>query len=147
MMGFIRTVLSAFVVIAAASYFWNIYNSPKKTNIAPAGWDTLSECEPFSFFDDTKSLEFSIDHKVIFIENKNEATKAPENRTDGRWSFDQHKGRYVVTVGGSSFDYALVRPENSSVCILASGDVNAADLQKSWFGQIEIDAPEPEKPF
>jgi hypothetical protein len=34
-------------------------------------------------------------------------------------------------------DYALVKPEDASVCILAPGDIGAVNLRESWFARID----------
>ncbi len=112
-------------------------NARRLSQPAVAGWEDLDECGSLKSFDGTKTLDFERSHKASFTEKSANDADKPERKVDGTWSFDAEKGRYTVSVGDSSADYELVKPEDSSVCILAPGDVGAANLRESWFGKIE----------
>jgi hypothetical protein len=152
--GFQRAAL-LFVLIAAVMlgvyYILSTENARRLARPEIAGWDDIEECGSLTSFDGTKTLEFERDNTATLTEkssdgddkneddkedDKNRADK-PERKVSGTWTFDEEKEHYTVSFEGTSVDYKLVKPEDSSVCILAPGDVEAVNLRESWFGKIE----------
>jgi hypothetical protein len=112
-------------------------NARRLSQPTVAGWEELDECGSLKSFDGTKALDFERSHKASLTEKSANDADKPERKVDGTWAFDEDKERYTVSIGDSSADYELVKPEDSSVCILAPGDVGAVNLRESWFGKID----------
>ena len=102
-----------------------------------AGWDEIHECGSLTSFDGTRTLDFDRRHTASVTEKSSSEPDKPERKIDGTWSFDAETERYTVVLADSSADYVLVKPEDASVCILASGDVGAVNLRDSWFARID----------
>jgi hypothetical protein len=124
-------------VILGAYYLLSAVNARRASQPEVAGWDDIDECGSLKSFDGTKTLDFERSYKVSLTEKSPNDADKPERKVDGTWSFDEEKERYIVSFADSSADYALVKPDDSSVCILAPGDAGAVNLRKSWFGRIE----------
>jgi hypothetical protein len=131
------------VLALAAAAILGVYhllsaeNARRLSQPTVAGWEDLDECGSLKSFDGTKTLDFERSHKASLTEKSANDADKPERKVDGTWSFDEEKERYTVSIGDSSADYELVKPEDSSVCILAPGDVGAVNLRDSWFGKID----------
>jgi hypothetical protein len=52
---------------------------------------------------------------------------------EGTWSFNASSKRYLVALNGETTTYVLVNPEGGGMCMLIAGDVEAANLPRSWF--------------
>jgi hypothetical protein len=128
-------VLAA-ALILGVYYLLSAENAHRLSRPAVAGWDDIEECGSLTSFDGTKALDFEHNHRASLTEKSDDADK-PERKVDGTWSFDPKKELYSVSFGDSPAHYKLVKPEDSSVCILAPGDVSAVNLRESWFGRIE----------
>jgi hypothetical protein len=132
----------AIVVLCAAVLLGTYYilsaeNAHRAARPEVAGWDDIDECGSLKSFDGTKTLDFERSHKVSLTEKSSEGADKPERKVAGTWAFDEEKERYTVSFADSAVDYALVKPHDSSVCILAPGDAVAVNLRESWFGRIE----------
>jgi hypothetical protein len=101
------------------------------------GLEDIDECGSLKSFDGTKTLDLERSYKVSLTEKLPNDADKPERKVDETWSFDEEKERYTVSFADSSADYALVKPDDSSVCILAPGDAGAVNLRESWFARIE----------
>jgi len=122
--------------ILGVYYILSAENAHRLSRPAVAGWDDIDECGSLRSFDGAKTLDFERNHSASLTEKSDDANK-PERKVDGTWSFDEEKERYTVSFGDSPAHYKLVKPEDSSVCILTAGDVSAVNLRDSWFGRIE----------
>jgi hypothetical protein len=138
-----KPVTKVLVAALAAAALLGVYhllsaeNARRLSQPVVAGWEDLDECGSLKSFDGTKTLDFERTHKASLTEKSENDANKPERKVDGTWSFDEEKERYTVSIGDSSADYELVKPEDSSVCILAPGDVGAVNLRESWFGKID----------
>jgi hypothetical protein len=112
-------------------------NAHRSSRPAVAGWDEIDECGSLTSWDGTKTLDFERNHRASVSEKPSDEADKSERKVDGIWSFDAEKDRYIVAFKDSRVDYELVKPEDSSVCILAPGDISAANLRESWFGRIK----------
>jgi hypothetical protein len=140
-----------FILIAAVMlgvyHILSTENARRLSRPEIAGWDDIEECGSLTSFDGTKTIDFERDYTVVLTEkssdedDKNEDDKNGDDKTErkvsGTWAFDAEKERYTVSFEGTSVDYQLVKPEESSVCIFAPGDIGAVNLRESWFGRIE----------
>jgi hypothetical protein len=138
--GLQRTVL-LFVVMAAVVfgvyYVLSTENARRESRPEVAGWDDIEECGSLSSFDGTKTIDFERTHSVTLTETPPDGDEKSERKVTGTWSFDEGKERYTVYLENSAIEYSLTKPEDSSVCIFAPGDVDAVNLRESWFGRIE----------
>jgi hypothetical protein len=138
-----KLVTKVLVAALAAAALLGVYhllsaeNARRLSQPVVAGWEDLDECGSLKSFDGTKTLDFERSHKASLTEKSANDADKPERKVDGTWSFDEEKERYTVSIGDGSADYELVKPEDSSVCILAPGDVGAVNLRESWFGKID----------
>jgi hypothetical protein len=121
-------------LILGVYYFLSTEKARRLSKPEIAGWDDIHACGSLTSFDGTKTLDFERSHKAHLTEKSSDDAEQPEREVDGAWSFDADNERYTVTFGDSSADYALVKPDDSSVCVLARGDVSAVNLRESWFG-------------
>lgn len=136
----VTKVLVAALAVAALIGVYHLLsaeNARRLSQPAVAGWEELDECGSLKSFDGTKTLDFERSHKASLTEKPANDADKPERKVDGTWSFDAENERYTVSIGGTSTGYELVKPEDSSVCILAPGDVGAVNLRESWFGKID----------
>ena len=136
----VTKVLVAALAVAALLGVYHLLsaeNARRLSQPAVAGWEELDECGSLKSFDGTKTLDFERSHKASLTEKPANDAEKPERKVDGTWSFDAEKESYTVSIGDSSTEYELVKPEDSSVCILAPGDVGAVNLRESWFGKID----------
>jgi hypothetical protein len=128
-------VLVAAVVLAVYPLLLR-ENARRSSEPEVPGWDGIDECGSLTSFDGMKTLDFENDLKVTLTEKSSDEADKTERKSDGRWSFDAEKERYTVYFKDAA-EYQLVKPEDSSVCILAPGDIGAVNLRESWFGRIE----------
>jgi hypothetical protein len=124
-------------VILGTYYILSAENAHRAARPEVAGWDDIDECGSLKSFDGKKTLDFERSHKVSLTEKSSDDGDKQERKVHGTWAFDEEKERYTVSFADSAADYALVKPEDSSVCILAPGDAGAVNLRQSWFGRIE----------
>jgi hypothetical protein len=134
--GNVLLLVLAPAFILGVYYILSAENAHRLSRPAVAGWDDIDECGSLRSFDGTKTLDFERNHGASLTEKSDDADK-PERKVDGAWSFDEEKERYTVSFGDSPAHYKLVKPEDSSICILTPGDVSAVNLRNSWFGRIE----------
>ena len=130
-------------VIAGGAYF--LFAGEKKNAPvlppAAAGWGDIDECAPFTSFDGSKTLDFERSHKVSVTPESDDAKKS-EQKIDGTWSFNEENKRYTLFFGEARSEYSLIKPNKSTLCILASGDVGSVNMRESWFALIEDDGSE-----
>jgi hypothetical protein len=105
------------------------------TQMKPAvpGWDDLIPCSLVTSFEGTKQLTLFENHRVKLLEEARSKDGHPQNQDEGLWSFDGDSKRYSLTLNGVTMVYTLVSPEQTDTCILISGDLEAANLRRSWF--------------
>jgi hypothetical protein len=133
------TVLPLILLAAAVLAVYPLLlreNARRSSEPEVPGWEEIDECGSLTSFDGTKTLDFESSHKVTLTEGSSGEGDKTDRKFDGRWSFDAEKERYTVSFKDAAEDQ-LVKPEDSSVCILAPGDVGAVNLRESWFGRIE----------
>jgi hypothetical protein len=133
------TVLPLILVIAVVLAVYPLLlreNARRSSEPEVPGWDEIDECGSLTSFDGTKTLDFESSHKVTLTEKSSDEADKTEQKSDGTWSFDVETKRYTVYFKDAA-QYQLVKPEDSSVCILAPGDVGAVNLRESWFARIE----------
>lgn len=130
-----------FLVFAAVIYgvyrILSIENARRESRPEVPGWSEIDECGTLTSFDGTKTIDFDRTHKIVLTEKSPDDHDKSGRTVAGTWSFDEEKERYALSFENTSMDYQLVKPENSSVCILTTGDTDAVNLRKSWFGRIE----------
>jgi hypothetical protein len=124
-------------VILGVYYILSTENARRSARPVVAGWDDIEECGSLTSFDGTKTIDLDRAHKVVLTEKTPDSDDKSERKSIGTWSFDAEKEHYTISFADTSLDYKLVKPEESSVCIFAPGDVGAVNLRESWFGQIE----------
>jgi hypothetical protein len=130
------------VVMLGVYHILSTENVRRSSRPEIAGWDDIEECGSLTSFDGTKTIDFERDYTVVLTEKSSDeddknGDDKPERKVSGTWAFDAEKERYTVSFEGTSVDYQLVKPEESSVCIFAPGDIGAVNLRESWFGRIE----------
>ena len=135
--GNVLLLVLAAAILLGVYYILSAENAHRLSRPAVAGWDDIDECGSLTSFEGTKTLDFERSHMASLTEKASNGADKPERKVDGTWSFDPEKERYTVSFGDSPAHYKLVKPEDSSVCILTPGDVNAVNLRDSWFGRIE----------
>jgi hypothetical protein len=138
--GVQRTVLLAILVAAVIFGVYHILSSENAHRLSRpevAGWDDIDECGSLTSFDGTKTIDFERTQKIILTETSSNGDDTSERKVTGTWSFDAEKERYTVSFEGTSLAYQLIKPEDSSVCILTPGDIGAVNLRDSWFGTTE----------
>ena len=134
-------------VMLGVYYILSTENERRLSRPEVAGFGEIDECGSLTSFDGTKTLDLARDYTATLTEkpsNEDDDTEKSSNRADkperkvrGTWTFDEEKEHYTVSFEGASVDYKLIKPEESSVCIFAPGDVSAVNLRESWFGRIE----------
>jgi hypothetical protein len=112
----------------------------------PASAD-LEDCSPFYSFAGTEELDFE---DGVVVETREDAGSPPSRdrraeKRRGTFAVDDASARVRITVGKTTRDFTLVVPTDSDQCVLAAGPANAADLQRSWFGELDDD-PEVDRP-
>jgi hypothetical protein len=108
---------------------WILFTKEKTpATLSPAGWDDLITCSELVSIDGAKRLSLSEDH-VLKVYDKTGTKKAES----GTWSYREQSKQYSIVLADQSWDYVLVSPNGSDTCILASGNVEAANLRASWF--------------
>jgi hypothetical protein len=113
----------------AALLSWILFIKEKTpATLYPAGWDDLIACSELVSIDGSKRLSLSENH-VLKVYDK-AGTKKAES---GTWSYREQSKQYSIVLADQSWNYVLVSPNGSDTCILASGNVEAADLRASWF--------------
>jgi hypothetical protein len=131
-------------IIFAVYYILSVENARRLSRPAVPGLDDIEECGSLTSFDGTKTIYFERDDKLLITEKSSDGDEKSERKITGTWSFDEENERYTVRFENTSLDYTLVKPEDSSVCILAPGDISAVNLRESWFGKIEEEKDEEE---
>ena len=134
----------AAIVILAALLLWSLSHFRPRSVAAsrdyPPGWDALADCSETTSFDSKKGLSLRYDSSAKLVDRTD--GKAQVER--GRWSLvDEEKHLYRVDVEGVVGNYWLLSPPDADGCMLAFGDVAAADLRHSWFSvHLEGDLPD-----
>ena len=131
-------------IIFAVYYILSTENARRLSRPVIPGLDDIEECGTLTSFDGTKTIYFERDDKLLITEKSPDGDEKSERKITGTWSFDEENERYTVRFENTSLDYTLVKPEDSSVCILAPGDISAVNLRESWFGKIEEEKDEEE---
>jgi hypothetical protein len=132
-------------VLAAVVYLIYFRSSPH--SVQPAlvenpGWDGLSMCSDAASLDGTKGLGLSSDGRAVLFDNTpiKDGQTVADHTTDGAWHFEG-SGRYSLTFKGQTATYLIVWPEQTSICMLIRGSLDAADLSASWFSGAHNDEP------
>ena len=100
------------------------------------GWDDLASCAYVTSLDGTKQLSISENNRatlyesVALLDKKGSVERIP---IEGTWSFDEISKQYSVALNGVTTTYLLVNPERGGVCMLIAGELEAANLRRSWF--------------
>ena len=124
----IREFMPTLIVLALIG-FW-FYYSYSDNSKPVSGWETLSGCSEFVSLDNSKELSLFDDNRVRL----NDKDGAKDRYVWGSWSYDQDTKRYSIDVNEGNAQYLMVSiPSAASTCILAAGELNAADLSNSWF--------------
>jgi hypothetical protein len=129
------------LLILFAAVIYGVYrilsfeNARRASRAEIPGWEDIDECGTLRSFDGTKTIDFDRTHSIVLTE-KSDDDKS-EHKVTGTWSFDEEKERYAVSFENTSIDYQLIKPEDSSVCILTTNDPDAVNLRESWFGRIQ----------
>jgi hypothetical protein len=128
------------IVLVYVTIFHRSADSPS-TPIIP-GWTDLAPCSYTTSFDGTKDLALDEDHRASRFDNA-VVSDNKNNPVRGSWSFDESSKRYSVTFGNDTTVYSVLSIERAG-CILVKGDLESADLRRSWFssedyGDTEID--------
>jgi hypothetical protein len=100
----------------------------------------LEDCSPFYSFSGLESLDFS--GNSVFETRPDPGSQLEPRSQDRRratFDIDPDNGRVRVFTGRSRRDYTLVVPTDGDQCVLAAGPASAANLARSWFGEIQDD--------
>ena len=125
------------MVILGVYYILSKENAHRLSRPVVPGWDDIEECGSLTSFDGTQTIDFEREHKIVRTEKSPSTDDKFERKFTGTWAFAAEKERYTVSFENGLLEYKLVKPEQSSVCILTSGDVDAVNLRESWFGTTE----------
>lgn len=132
----------AFVILAlvagiALGYFFFADHERAKEETAKADWPSgfaeLLDCTYTTSFDGTKELEL-YDNSHATVYDKTIKVNGKYKSIEGTWQFDEATKLYTVTLDGRDVSYSLAKP--FGFCILAKGDLNAVDLNGSWFTSV-----------
>jgi hypothetical protein len=100
------------------------------------GWEDLISCSYVTSLDGTKQLSISENNRATLYESVALLDKTGGDERisiDGTWSFDETSKQYFVALNGETTTYLLVSPEKGGVCMLVAGELEAANLRRSWF--------------
>jgi hypothetical protein len=100
------------------------------------GWEDLISCSYVTSLDGTKQLSISENNRAtLYVSVALSDKKGGEERIsiEGTWSFDEISKQYFVALNGETTTYLLVSPEKGGVCMLVAGELEAANLRRSWF--------------
>ena len=118
--------------------FWRIeVRAPQKP--WPPGYAELINCSYATSLDGTKELKL-LENKNAVLYDKSVMENGKYHKVDGQWVFDQAAQRYAVTLNGNTISYLLLDPKGFGACMLISGELGAANLNKSWFAPTNDDA-------
>jgi hypothetical protein len=107
------------------------------------GWEDLISCSYVTSLDGTKHLSISENNRATLYERVALSDKKRIS-IEGIWSFDEISKRYFVALNGETTTYQLVNPEGGGVCMLIAGELEAANLRRSWFSfQADDDDNDP----
>jgi hypothetical protein len=115
---------------------WMFSNRSEREAPAAPGWDGLISCAYSTSLDGTKRLSVSENsHATLYEEHEPLDRKQGDEipPIEGTWSFDESSKRYLVVLNGETTTYVLVNPEGGGMCMLIAGEVEAANLRRSWF--------------
>jgi hypothetical protein len=112
-----------------AALLWILFIKEKTpAMLSPAGWDHLIPCSELISMDGAKRLSLSENH-VLKVYDKTGTTRTET----GTWSYREESKQYSIVLSDQNWIYVLVSPNGSDTCMLASGNVEAANLRASWF--------------
>jgi hypothetical protein len=100
------------------------------------GWEDLISCSYVTSLDGTKQLSISENNRATLYESVALSDKKggyERISIEGTWSFDEISKQYFVALNGETTSYLLVSPERGGVCMLIAGELEAANLRRSWF--------------
>jgi hypothetical protein len=109
-------------------------------------FDTIDDCSPFSSVDGARQLDFDVIGGLVTLSDEAGGLLAPASgdtplKSVGTFVADEKTQQVFIRVAGLKGRYTLVAPAGSDQCILAAGDTDAADLERSWYGAAEEDDP------
>jgi hypothetical protein len=111
------------------------------------GWQDLISCSYVTSLDGTKQLSISENNRATLYESVALSDKKRGDErisVEGTWSFDEISKQYFVALNGETTAYLLVSPERGGVCMLIAGELEAANLRRSWFSfQADDDDNDP----
>jgi hypothetical protein len=102
------------------------------------GWRELAPCSDLMSLDGTQQMILSENHVVRFRDERT----AKFSRI-GSWAYDEPSKRYSVTLADQTSTYFIVAPRGTDTCMLIQGDLEAADLGRSWFSSSADDYEDP----
>lgn len=141
------------ILCACAGAAFVCYMFSVKTDKARApirivpGWENLISCSYATSLDGTKQLSVSENNRATLYESVALSDKKGSDKRisiEGTWSFDEISKQYFVALNGETTAYLLVSPERGGVCMLIAGELEAANLRRSWFSfQADDDDNDP----
>jgi hypothetical protein len=133
------------LILVGYGFYLFFSKSPTKNRHEVQGWDELLSCWSVENLDGTKHLMFSSDGSAVFSISQPPSAEKTETLR-GTWSLSAgKKSRYSVEIAELHEDYVLVMSPVGEGCMLVSGSLQSANLQKSWFSVLE-DASEYREP-
>jgi hypothetical protein len=135
---------AAIVGCALAAAIYVTYLRPARSPQLPesAGWDDLAPCSDALSLDRTKQLSLESDGRAVLHDIRPvKPGETPQDRTaNGAWRLDASSKRYSITFKDETTNYQLLASSDISTCVLVKGELDTANLLKSWFAIIDDDA-------
>src|ERR1700730_601171 len=104
---------------------FNVAFEQRETPQVIPGWDGISSCSFMVSFDGKRRLWLS-ENNFARIDGANGPS------TDGSWSFDESTRKYTIAVP-EPVVYSAIAPGEGNDCMLIRGELETADLHRSWF--------------
>jgi hypothetical protein len=124
-------------LVLASIVYWNLVHHdagpPVPVRVVVPGWDDLASCSFLISLDGAKHLTLFENHRAQLSEVERLKNGDPKNQNEDRWSFDENSKLYSLTLNKETTVYALVSPVEADGCMLINGNLEAANLRRSWF--------------
>ena len=129
-----QVALTVFVFACFGALYLVLAPHAKKGEGGAPGFEELVPCAFLTSIDSKKSLYLSGHHEArLSVTTDNGITWAT-----GTWTLvDDDAHLYKVSLEGVDTTYTLVSAPEGEGCMLAAGDLAAADLTKSWFSSLQ----------
>jgi hypothetical protein len=116
--------------LAAIGLAYGFLFYKKQSANAPVtpGWNDPAGCSYMASLDGEKELLLFENHFVRKYE-----TTGDRKSIEGTWSFDEDTQQYSVILDGVTTRNSLIRPRAAHFCMLINGNLETADLTRSWF--------------